>query len=350
MRQRRSRLPSPVTIAGSVLAAFTLSTTTIAFQDAAALAGSKWEGEVRWLSYVAPAAPRPTVEFATLDSFDSSFPDQSPDDGAFVVAEANSIPEDDVDAEQSSLRHTILPPSLASRFAFAQAPIIERIDTMTGIGVYAEGSPDSAPTDQTIPDDAAADGSTPGTLTLASLTPSSSETPLEIAAMPVAPGTATVLAALPSDPISSPVQETLDKDMARAKKCLSEAVYFEARGEPLKGQYAVAQVVMNRTRSGYYPDNVCAVVYENKNRRNQCQFSFACDGIPDRIYDRQSWAIAQRVADDVLVKGTYLPDVGTATHYHATYVRPYWIRDMVKEARLGRHIFYRVRNWTGEGV
>ncbi len=350
MRQRRFRLPSPVTIAGSVLAALALSTTTIAFQDAAALAGPKWEGEARWLSYVAPAAPRPTVEFAALDSFDSSFPDQFSDDDAFVVAEAKPIAEDDIAVGQSAPRHTNLPPSLASRFAFAQAPIIERIDTMTGLGAYAEGSPDSAPTDETIPDDAAADGSTPGSLTLASLTPNSADAPLEIAAMPVAPGTAPVLAALPSDPTLGTSQEMPDKELARAKKCLTEAVYFEARGEPLKGQYAVAQVVMNRTRSGYYPDNVCAVVYENKNRRNQCQFSFACDGIPDRIYDRQSWAIAQRVADDVLIKGTYLPEIGTATHYHATYVRPYWIRDMVKEARLGRHIFYRVRNWTGEGV
>jgi spore germination cell wall hydrolase CwlJ-like protein len=87
-------------------------------------------------------------------------------------------------------------------------------------------------------------------------------------------------------------------------------------------------------------------VFQNRNLYNRCQFSFACDGTPLRIFDRESWAQAERIAQDVLVNGAYLPEVGLATHYHATYVRPYWVRDMVKEEKLGNHIFYRVRAWT----
>ncbi len=136
------------------------------------------------------------------------------------------------------------------------------------------------------------------------------------------------------------------RELARSEQCLAEAIYFEARGEPREGQYAVAQVVMNRARSGYYPADVCGVVYQNKHRRDACQFSFACDRIPDRVTNRHAWNVASAIAKDVMLGGAWLPDVGDATHYHATYVRPYWIRDMVKEDKIGRHIFYRVR-WRG---
>ncbi|RXF73050.1 cell wall hydrolase, partial [Hansschlegelia zhihuaiae] len=134
-----------------------------------------------------------------------------------------------------------------------------------------------------------------------------------------------------------------EAELARAEQCLAEAIYFEARGESREGQYAVAQVVMNRVRSGYYPADVCGVVYQNRNRLNACQFSFACDRIPDRVTNKYAWNIATAIARDVTRGGAWLPEVGDATHYHATYVRPYWLRDMVKEDRIGRHIFYRVR-------
>lgn len=131
--------------------------------------------------------------------------------------------------------------------------------------------------------------------------------------------------------------------LARSEQCLAEAIYFEARGESKEGQYAVAQVVMNRVRSGFYPDNVCGVVYQNVHRRNACQFSFACDRIPDRVTNRHAWNLAVSIARDVTRGGAWLPSVGDSTHYHATYVRPNWIRDMVKEDKIGSHIFYRVR-------
>lgn len=137
-----------------------------------------------------------------------------------------------------------------------------------------------------------------------------------------------------------------EAELAKSQQCLAEAIYFEARGEPKEGQYAVAQVVMNRARSGYYPPTVCGVVYQNAHRRNACQFSYACDRIPDRVNNQYAWRVAVAIARDVTVGGAWLPNIGDSTHYHATYVRPRWIRDMVKEDKIGRHIFYRVR-WRG---
>lgn len=132
----------------------------------------------------------------------------------------------------------------------------------------------------------------------------------------------------------------------RAQNCLATAIYFEARGEEEEGQIAVAQVIINRVRSPYYPKDVCSVVYQNAARRNACQFSFACDGHVDRVNDRSSWEQALTLAQKVLDAEAWLPDVGNATHYHANYVRPRWVRDMVKKDRIGRHIFYRVRWWS----
>ena len=82
---------------------------------------------------------------------------------------------------------------------------------------------------------------------------------------------------------------------AHAEKCLSEAIYFEARGEPLEGQEAVAQVVMNRVFSGYYPHDVCGVVFQNKYRHLACQFTFACEGKDlSQIDEPDMWEQAKR--------------------------------------------------------
>lgn len=126
-------------------------------------------------------------------------------------------------------------------------------------------------------------------------------------------------------------------------KCLAEAIYFEARSESERGQTAVAQVVLNRLKNPAYPNSICGVVYQNKHKRNRCQFSFACDGIKERINDKHSWkksqALAKRVLNDD--KTLYMSDIGASTHYHATYVRPRWARKMTKMEKIGRHIFYR---------
>ncbi len=126
-------------------------------------------------------------------------------------------------------------------------------------------------------------------------------------------------------------------------KCLATAIYFEARGEPQLGQLAVAQVVLNRVKNPAYPNTICGVVYQNKNMRHRCQFSFACDGIRDRITDEGSWTQALTLAQKVVNDETdmFLADVGTSTHYHAVYVRPRWARSMKKMDKIGRHIFYK---------
>jgi spore germination cell wall hydrolase CwlJ-like protein len=126
-------------------------------------------------------------------------------------------------------------------------------------------------------------------------------------------------------------------------KCLATAIYFEARGEPERGQIAVAQVVLNRLKNPAYPKTICGVVYQNKNMYNRCQFSFACDGIKDRITDAGAWATAQTLARKVVndASGMFLADVGTSTHYHAVYVRPVWAKHMKKMQKIGRHIFYK---------
>ncbi|MBS7542362.1 cell wall hydrolase [Ancylobacter oerskovii] len=133
---------------------------------------------------------------------------------------------------------------------------------------------------------------------------------------------------------------------ARAEKCLAEAVYFESRGEPERGQIAVAQVVMNRVFSGYYPADVCRAVYQNARRKFACQFTFACDNIRDVVTEPRLWKQAERIAADMLDGKLWDTRVGRATHYHARSVRPFWIREMRKLDRIGEHTFYRPRRWT----
>ena len=130
---------------------------------------------------------------------------------------------------------------------------------------------------------------------------------------------------------------------AKEQKCLAEAVYFESRGESIKGQAAVAQVVLNRVRNPAYPKTICGVVYQNTNWINHCQFSFACDGRKHRVTEMAQWTVAQQVAKAVTAGQIWFPEVGSATHYHAVYVRPRWARTMIKVDKIGLHIFYRTR-------
>lgn len=125
--------------------------------------------------------------------------------------------------------------------------------------------------------------------------------------------------------------------------CLAEAIYFEARSEPAAGQAAVAQVVLNRVGSGLYPSTVCGVVFQNRNRRNACQFSFACSGHALKISEPEAWARAVDIAKNVSDGKTYVADIGDATHYHANYVRPRWARYLKRMDRIGHHIFYELK-------
>ncbi|MBX9759399.1 MAG: cell wall hydrolase, partial [Beijerinckiaceae bacterium] len=129
----------------------------------------------------------------------------------------------------------------------------------------------------------------------------------------------------------------------REERCLAEAIYFEARSEPEAGQAAVAQVVLNRVKSGLYPTSICGVVYQNRHRYMACQFSFACEGKSLRITEPEPWKTAVRIASEVLEGRTFLADVGGSTHYHANYVRPRWAKRLKKMDKIGTHIFYKLR-------
>ena len=155
----------------------------------------------------------------------------------------------------------------------------------------------------------------------------------------------------PGAPQPSPAQRLhLDeKAYAKAERCLANAIYFELRGEPVRGQEAVAQVVMNRVFSGYYPNDVCSVVYQNAERHLACQFTFACDGKRKTINERGAWARANRIAKETLDGQVYVPEVAKSTHYHAVYVHPNWVGEMKKMVRYGIHNFYRPIAW-GNGA
>lgn len=139
-----------------------------------------------------------------------------------------------------------------------------------------------------------------------------------------------------------------EKSRAKSEKCLAEAVYFEARGEAVRGQIAVAQVVLNRAFSGKYPETVCGVVYQNKNRHYACQFTFACDNVADVVREPDMWDRAKKIAKAMLDGKLWLPEVDRSTHYHAYWVRPSWVSEMKKMYKFGVHTFYRPRAW-GDG-
>jgi len=168
---------------------------------------------------------------------------------------------------------------------------------------------------------------------------------------PIAVSLPAMLAVLPPPapgvPPPSPIERLhlQGKSLARAERCLANAVYFEARDQPFKGQVAVAQVVMNRVFSGFYPEDVCGVIYQNASHQLACQFTFACDGKRKMIDERGAWARANRIARETLAGKLYEQAVGTATHYHALYVHPTWLHEMHKLVRYGIHSFYRPIAW-----
>ena len=131
--------------------------------------------------------------------------------------------------------------------------------------------------------------------------------------------------------------------------CLAQNIYFESRGSNLADMAAVANVVLNRVRDRRYPDTICGVVQQSKRAKNgqplknQCQFSWYCDGISDVAKNKDKWEQAQTIAYQMLAEGRFRGLAEGATHYHANYVKPYWATDkgMTLIGRIGEHIFYR---------
>ena len=144
--------------------------------------------------------------------------------------------------------------------------------------------------------------------------------------------------------------------------CLAQNVYFEAKSEPLAGQYAVADVVLNRVQDTRYPNTICEVVQEGPIKeswktkqhkdlpdnqrimipiRNQCQFSWFCDGRSDQVRDNDAWRKSQEIAYRIVTERKFRGVTEGSTHYHATYVSPAWRKDFDLVGRIGVHIFYR---------
>jgi len=157
------------------------------------------------------------------------------------------------------------------------------------------------------------------------------------AAIPIA-GALAEMKGFTAIPTSSP-------QYGQALKCLTQAIYYEAANEPLLGKQAVAQVVLNRLKHPAYPNSVCGVVYEGANAR-VCQFSFTCDGSLLRTPMVRQWNESQSVARAALA-GAVVPEVGSATNYHADYVLPAWAFTLGKLRKIGAHIFYRLPGKIG---
>jgi spore germination cell wall hydrolase CwlJ-like protein len=124
------------------------------------------------------------------------------------------------------------------------------------------------------------------------------------------------------------------------ENCLARAVYFESRSESDMGQLAVAKVILNRVKNPDFPKTICGVVYQGSNNRNSCQFSFACDGLPDDVKSPTAWAHAKMIAERAINNDPAIAMLGNAVNYHADYVTPRWSHTMRRLIRIGHHIFY----------
>ena len=123
-------------------------------------------------------------------------------------------------------------------------------------------------------------------------------------------------------------------------QCLSEALYFEARGETVEGMFAVAEVIMNRVDSASYPNSLCAVINQGTGRKFACQFTYTCDGKDENIAEQGSWVRVGKVAK-LLIDGADRPLTDGATHYHTRAVSPSWAKRFPRTASIGSHYFYR---------
>lgn len=123
-------------------------------------------------------------------------------------------------------------------------------------------------------------------------------------------------------------------------QCLQEAIYHESRGEDVYGQFAVAEVILNRVDLSNYPGSVCGVVHENAHRRNACQFSYACNGRSRAMSEPRARRLAGAIAQ-IMMSGAPRELTDGATHFHTTGVRPRWARSFQRTGQFGSHLFYR---------
>ena len=151
-------------------------------------------------------------------------------------------------------------------------------------------------------------------------------------------------------PVIAYAQQQDQQDMLQKQEeahCLAQNIYFEARGSNFADKVSVADVVINRTKDRRYPSTICDVVRQgntdsNGNMiRNQCQFSWYCDGKSDEPTNQDAWEEAMLIAWNMVEYNRYTGLTEGSTHYHATYVNPYWVKDMQLVGRIGAHVYYR---------
>lgn len=124
-------------------------------------------------------------------------------------------------------------------------------------------------------------------------------------------------------------------------QCLAEALYFEARGESVQGQFAVAEVILNRVDNSRFPGSVCGVVHQGTGKLYQCQFTYTCDGNAEVIREPKAWERVGKIAR-LMIDGAEPNLTGGATHYHTNAVNPRWARVFPKTATIGTHLFYKM--------
>jgi spore germination cell wall hydrolase CwlJ-like protein len=138
-----------------------------------------------------------------------------------------------------------------------------------------------------------------------------------------------------------PVADAVMTQLLDQHRCLSEVLYYEARGEGAGGQKAIAEVVFHRMNHGNYGHSICAVVYEGAKHAN-CQFSFACNGDMKRAKQASAWREAEALAAEILTGQVALKNAtGGAVNFHAVSVSPDWADTMSKTTQIGNHVFYR---------
>lgn len=139
----------------------------------------------------------------------------------------------------------------------------------------------------------------------------------------------------------NPAEELVMNKLLAEHRCLSEALYYEARGEGDKGQKAIAEVIFARMRTGNYGHSICAVVYEGAGHP-KCQFSFTCNGDLKKHKQPVPWMHAQMLAAQILTGESQLRGAtGGAINFHAVSVAPEWAAEMAKTTQIGNHIFYK---------
>lgn len=163
-------------------------------------------------------------------------------------------------------------------------------------------------------------------------------------------GTVSYPVAIPEIPDSPNRVWGLSKPFTQADiNCMALNIYFEARGEPEDGQYVVSEVVMWRVMHENFPDSVCEVIQDAKYHkwnkkilvRNACQFSWFCDGKPDRPLDGEAFQQALDISKNILTNPFYEPKIDYALYYHADYVNPYWSDHVTHVAQVGKHHLYK---------